>query len=347
MSVCAMTSDNVGSAISCVTDTLANTLVSKQSVLIDEGQGLALIFLAITLAWALLQFILTSDGAQTIAQVMNTAARYCFVLVLLTGWSSTVGDFFNTNMNAVARKLSGQDTSERALNAMFQAMKKMVMPDDPTGSAPSYEDLRECDSLGDSTAAAYCAMGSRPPGANANSTSSVSVWDVFFWFPKLLIKVVIKIFALVFLLAMMIFYSLAIMAAQVMFSIGMCIGPILVPGLIWKHTEFLFNGFLRFMLKASMVKLVAALLVAGVGGVVVAIESLAPLVDQGGIGFGNVDLLAAMVVCWVCAMGAYLMHKVESIASELTSGHGTSVSGAGLANSAQHLAHSAQQFTRR
>lgn len=304
-----LTANMIGDVVSCVQNTVSLELIKRQDYLIPEGQDLAAVLLLIAVSLALIDAVLSGDGASALAQVINSLMRYFLVVVLLAGWSSTVGDFFNANMNQVAQKVAGVDTVGSSMNLMFKALVAMAGPEETVGdncyTTPSGMD--------DAVPQVIC---DKPPGAKANP---LSVWDVIAYLPRILFQILLKLVATVFVVIMMIAYVMVIVMAQAMFSIGMCLGPILVPGLVWARTEFLFDGFLRFMLKASMTKIVAALMVATVAGVISVMSNMAKIIDTGGA-VGRIDLVAAIMVMVVAAVGAYLMFNVESIANALISG---------------------------
>jgi type IV secretory pathway VirB6-like protein len=104
------------------------------------------------------------------------------------------------------------------------------------------------------------------------------------------------------------------------------LGPILVPWLIWQRTEFLFDGWLRFMIVAAMTKLVAALMVSMVTGIITAVGALARVADVSPMALAKVDLAIAFAIAIVAAIGAFMMWQVQGIAQALVSG------GAGVAS---------------
>ena len=307
-----LTANMIGKVVSCVQSTVSQELIKRQDYLVAEGQDLAAVFLLIAMSLALIDAVLSGDGASAIADGIHALMRYFLVVVLLTGWSSTVGDFFNSNMNAVAQKVAGVDTVASSMDLMFKSLVSLagaeeIMGDNCYTTPPGVDDTIPkvvCD---------------KPPGVK---DSALSIWDVIAHLPRILFQMLIKSAAAFFVVLMMIVYVTGIVMAQAMFAIGMCLGPILVAGLVWKRTEFLFDGFLRFMLKASLTKIVAALMVATVTGVILIANNMAKLIDTGGA-VGRIDLVAAFMVMVVAAVGAYLMHNVESIAGALVSGSGS------------------------
>ena len=307
-----LTANMIGKVVSCVQSTVSQELIKRQDYLVAEGQDLAAVFLLIAISLALIDAVLSGDGASAIADGIHALMRYFLVVVLLTGWSSTVGDFFNSNMNAVAQKVAGVDTVASSMDLMFKSLVSLAGSEETLGdncyTTPS--------GIDDAIPQVIC---DKPPGAKANP---LSIWDVIAYLPRILFQMLFKAAAAFFVVLMMIVYVTVIVMAQAMFAIGMCLGPILVAGLVWKRTEFLFDGFLRFMLKASLTKIVAALMVATVTGVILIANNMAKLIDTGGA-VGRIDLVAAFMVMVVAAVGAYLMHNVESIAGALVSGSGS------------------------
>jgi hypothetical protein len=315
-----ISAETIGSVVTCIQSTVAQQLISRQEVLIPEGQDLAAAFLLITLSLIMLDALLSGDGAQAIGDAIHSLMRYFVVVVMLAGWSTTVGDFFNGNMNQIAQKLSGVDSVGTSVNLIFKAMVAMVAPEEAAAgedcvtTAPG-----EYDAV---PGQVYCF---NPPGVKGESPSFFSIFTIL---PKIIFKILIKALSFALLLVMLAVYVLIIVLAQAMFSIGMCVGPILVAGLVWKRAEFLFDGWLKFMLHAAMTKIVAALMIAAVTGVIVVLSNLSKLIEGGG-GLSRIDVIAAAMVAVVAAVGGFLMLQVQSISSALLSG-GSGVSPKGF-----------------
>jgi type IV secretory pathway VirB6-like protein len=302
-----------GDAFTCMYNAATGALSSRSTLLVDEGLDLAIVLLLITVTWAVLMWLLSSDGMTALQQVTKTFVRYSIVALMLTSWAAFTTSFFQTNINQIAQKVAGNSDVGTSSNLLFQAAAQLFKGEQEPKCAQSAPIQVE----------AGIDPGYQADPCGAKSAPSVS--DMLFFFPKIIMAMLLKLAAVICLALTLIAYVLAILMAQVMFGIGVALGPILVPWLVWERTEFLFDGWLRFMIAAAFTKIVAALMVAMTADIFVVIRSMANTVD-GASGYSTVDLVAAFMMAVVSALTAFMMWQVQGIAQSLVSG-GSGASG--------------------
>ncbi len=307
-----LNNSTLGETIACVQSSIISAISSRSETLIGEGQDLAGVLLLITVSVTVLMWILSGDGAEALTESIGHLMRYFVVVVLLTGWVGVVGSFFGGSVNSISARLSGVNSVQTAVDTIAKAAVRLFVAEE--------SDERQCreeSGVEPSTGIPYTnTVCDPPPGGKAEP---VSGWDVLVSLPKFLMALALKVVAAMMLALMLIAYVIAIVMAEMSFGIGMALGPILVPWMIWQRTEWLFDGWLRFMVSAAMTKIVAALMVATVAGVVNAARALANMVD-GPSALSRIDLLSAWMLAVVAAIGAYMMWQVQSLASALVSG---------------------------
>lgn len=296
-------------AFTCMYNAATGALSSRSTLLVDEGLDLAIVLLLITVTWAVLMWMLSSDGMTALQQVTKTFVRYSIVALMLTSWAAFTTSFFQTNINQIAQKVAGTSDVGASSNLLYQAAVQLFKG----------EQAPQCSQTAPIQVEAGIDPGYQADPCGAKSAPSVS--DMLFFFPKIIMAMLLKLAAVFCLALTLIAYVLAILMAQVMFGIGVALGPILVPWLVWERTEFLFDGWLRFMIAAAFTKIVAALMVAMTADIFVVVRSIANTVD-GASGYSTVDLVAAFMMAVVSALAAFMMWQVQGIAQSLVSGGG-------------------------
>lgn len=107
--------------------------------------------------------------------------------------------------------------------------------------------------------------------------------------------------------------------AEVSVALAIALGPLLYSWGVWKPTEFLFTGWLKFLVTAAFQKLVVVMVVALTGGVVQSVAAnLAPDLRN-----STVDFQAYAGILMIALLNAMLIVKAPSIAAGLISGNGS------------------------
>jgi type IV secretion system protein TrbL len=145
-------------------------------------------------------------------------------------------------------------------------------------------------------------------------------------FGDFLIAVMFRVIAALALIVTFVFYECVMLLSIIYVDIGLIVGPLLVPFLIWKPTIFLFDGWLKLMIQGGMYKIVASIILVYVGAMFE--------------GFNKVDLTAlketefasapqvgiALGVMLVAGAGLYLMMQVQSIVGTIVGSGGIDMS---------------------
>lgn len=111
-------------------------------------------------------------------------------------------------------------------------------------------------------------------------------------------------------------YGFVIASSLVLVQIGLVCAPILVPWLLWDATAFLFNSWLRFMIVAGLVRLVAALNLSMTWALLDGVKKLANTAGSTAAFDFSAYLAALLLTLLMC----FLMLQTFSIASGLVSG---------------------------
>lgn len=111
-------------------------------------------------------------------------------------------------------------------------------------------------------------------------------------------------------------YCFVIASSLVLTQIGLTVAPLFVPWLLWDATAFLFNSWLRFMVTAGVVKLVAALNLGMTWGLLEGVKKLANSASS----TAAFDYFAYFTALFLTLLMGFLMLQTYSIASGLVSG---------------------------
>lgn len=158
-------------------------------------------------------------------------------------------------------------------------------------------------------------------GFDVSSILQVVITSVLVLFAKLIAAILVTIAILL--------YVANIVLAHGSIMLAVALGPLMVPFLISPATNFLFDGWLRFLISSGMVKIVGTFMIAFtdklMSQLVALSEKMAPI-------SGDVDIFAQtpVVIIFCCALillaglCAYFMLQVPSLANGMVRGVGGS-----------------------
>lgn len=332
--------------VNCITDSIPT------SVFTTYGQTLLGFLLIINIAFMGVRLAIEgSDINELFGNLLSAFMLYGFASFLMT--SSNL-DKINTGFDnmaslalATVNGSSSNDTVvQNVMNSMGAAVVLMW-----TGK-PEGTDSNIADSDPSSTKSAITVPSSTTTsGESANTTEQTWIGKVAStastisnmipgvalvqWLQTQLIKLIV---CLMMLLSAIVFCSVWLYA-QVAFKIGICIAPAFVPWLLLKKTEFLFDGWTKFMLSAGVTKLLGGVIVASLFNTVAIANSIANRTSSNLDEFNTWVVLAIMY-----AVLAYVMGMIPGMARTLTGGSSSSsvpwqskLSAAGVSSSISNM----------
>jgi type IV secretion system protein TrbL len=166
----------------------------------------------------------------------------------------------------------------------------------------------------------------------AGAIASVPVW-VYATIMKLVTSFIIVI-------AMCIYMATAIMA-MVSIKLVIALAPVMVPFLIFKPTAWLFDSWLKFLLGASMMKLVGAFMLSLTSGMMESMRVVAQKIDadaaSGTYDTFTGDIVLFATILLMAVLAGLLMAQVPSISSGLLAGSAGGAGFSGLKGVSQTL----------
>lgn len=300
-------------------DTTVSLMSSKAGVLVGEGQDLALVLYLISITWLVLMWMLSGDGTQAMVESVTLTMKFSIVFsIMLLGWTSTVGGFFQNNTKEISMKVSGGSNVGDGVSNIVSASKRLFVSDRQS-MAVNCSSVPTADANGNATGSTEVVCDH----VAANGGASVGLVDILVNFPAILFTWLLRLVALGFMI-MLLFAFLAVnFLAEVSFGASMTFGPILVPWILLSRTEFLFDGWLRFTIIACFIKMVSAWMLSIVLVIINGVKQVAEqVVGTSGTDLIAADEMAAFFVCVFAALAAFLMWQAPSFAAGLVSGSG-------------------------
>lgn len=295
---------------------VVRSLSTSATILVPDGQDLAITLLFITLSWQLVTWMLTGDGPQTLFESVKAIARYSIVILLLTGWISVVGGYFQGAANDIGKRLTGDTTISASVNILVRTAAGLFATTDAANMA---------DCVSPSSAMDPAATGvntqeeCKTPPSNSKQPGT---WDLLNAFPMILFTWLFRLLTVVLLVMLGSVFLVIIFMADITFGVGMIVGPILVPWLVWEKTTFLFDGWLKFMIVATLQKIVAAIVIMVIAILIRTLGSLSQTMNTTGIDALAVNEFTALLMMCVAALGIVICWQTPKLAEALISGGG-------------------------
>lgn len=148
------------------------------------------------------------------------------------------------------------------------------------------------------------------------TAAETGLWDAVTSAPATLATLLFKVFAALFIVVASLLYAGQYLVTQFMIYIGGILAPIFVPWLLFKPTQFLFEGWLKFMIVAGLQKVIGATMLMASAGIIEKANNLA--VQAGSEAAPSFYIYA--VVMLVMGIMAYLMSQATGTAQALMSG---------------------------
>jgi len=301
--------------------TVLNDAVSTSGLGDMSTYGVWLIgaLFVIHVSWTGIKNLLEGEGANgALASIINAVFIAGMATAIIGGatigggaadGSKSLGQQLITGFDVLASKIAHVDTSkpgdlaEQVLGkAMITSAKMFVgKTDDAQATAPS---------------------GQEESAFSGIAKAASELWDKVSFGTILasLVNLIFKFFmAMMLLLAALVFVAQFIFT-QIMINIGLLLMPVMVPWVLLDSSKFIFDGWLHFMIKAGMTKVVGAIIYA------ISIKAVNSAMDLSEQGFqANEPLVMFMAYAasfLLVGLMAFLMLQATGIAEGLISGRG-------------------------
>jgi hypothetical protein len=245
------------------------------------------------MTWAGIKMMATGRGvAELIGEWVPIWVSFGVVYLLI---NKDAAALIQSTMDSVSAALGGpqnlNDALSRGADPMFKAMVSVV--ELPRTSEFSWTDW------------------------SGNAAAIVS----------LLYGMAARIVALFFLLIATVVMMAHVVMSQVSVALALAMAPLMVPFLMFRPLSFIFDGWLRFLLTACMLKITASFILMMVGGLLANLTTTAAAIAQEMQGAAAADkfatdlLMFGMLILFAL-MAALLMAQAPGMAHGLLSGSG-------------------------
>lgn len=131
---------------------------------------------------------------------------------------------------------------------------------------------------------------------------------------------IFKIFAIGFITVAAAIFTAMYAVSQVLIGIALALGPVFVPWLLLDATNFVFWGWIKFLIVAALYKVVG-LVVLSYGAAMMTWLTQATVAASLVGDEASVNVIASLVVVLLSFVLAFLMFQIPTIANGLMSGH--------------------------
>lgn len=297
--------------INTVVQSVASAGASMAGNLIATGTALAGGLAAVMLGWHVVLWLLESPVEEVFGGLVRLVMKGAIVSWILLGYVNTlaglnVKQMFSEGMNGITARMIGDAAASDTMSVGVSILARSIVTvkngifsakDDPAASTAT-------------------------PAASGDQTSGL---DFFKYLSplnllKLLLKLLLGLIVILTLVLTLGVYVLVNMLGDILVFIGLGIGPILIPWLLWDAAAFLFDGWLRFMISAGLIKVVSAAMLKLTEGVLAGLTEATKTVGESLLTDAGIDVLASVLMVLFAVFVGVLMWLVPQIANGLVRG---------------------------
>lgn len=297
--------------INTVVQSIANAGASMASNLIATGTALAGALAAVMLGWHIVLWLLESPVEEIFGGLVRLVLKGAIVTWILLGYVNTlaglnVKQMFTDGINGITARMIGDAAASDTMSVGVSILARSIVTvkngifsakDDPAASSAT-------------------------PAATGDQASGLDFYK--YLSPLNLLKLLLKLFLgliVILILGLTLgIYVLVNMLGDILVFIGLAIGPILIPWLLWEAAAFLFDGWLRFMIAAGLIKVVSAAMLKLTQGVLDGLTEATRTVGESMLTDAGIDILASVIMVLFAVFVGVLMWLVPTIANGLVSG---------------------------
>lgn len=272
----------------------------------------------IHLSWTGIKNLLEGESANgALASIINAVILAGMATAIIggstigstSGGGGGLGQQLIAGFDGLASKIAHVDTSkpgdlaEQVLGkAMITSAKMFVgKTDDGQATAPS---------------------GQEESAFSGFAKAASELWDKvsFGTIMASLVNLIFKFFMAMMLLLSALVFVAQFIFTQIMINIGLLLMPVMVPWILLESSKFIFDGWLHFMIKAGMTKVVGAIIYA------ISIKAVNTAMDLSEQGFQAQEplmmFMAYAASFLLVGLMAFLMLQATGVAEGLISGRG-------------------------
>lgn len=308
---------------------------SFSTIFIGEGADLAKALFFITLAWLLFKLVISDTHPMVRGEVLAHFTKAVVVFVMLTNW---VAPQTVASLGAFGNIISPVSVKSLFVDS-FDALQA------PIFAKAGMDKGTVVKAIGATWATFWQASDKRGEIRDAARAKAKGL-SVFAWLTDsvsltmdaIADKVITFVVSLVvagLAIILMVIYLFVIYFGDILAIFGMVLGPLMIPCLLFKKVDIIFDNWLKFIIQAGFYKLVAALTAVLTLGTISTIQTQvnamyekATLNDgtaAGAVGnqvlFTGGFILSLVMTLLYMGFGIFLMLKVSEVTTSLMSGN--------------------------
>lgn len=280
---------------------------SMYGTFLDEGIGMASVFVGIMIAWYLMQY--SAADIQIKADLFKYVMVAMMTMYMLNNWAGStqslmVGTFDTLRDQVVSQGVGGGGT-------------QMTLA---KGVGTAYANIRDAMLARQKARDAYLASLS-----NVFDRVAAGVMDLPDIAMAYFMGLVVGFLAFILILG----FFAVVFLGDLMVIIGMTLGPLMVPGLVFPPLNHLWQSWLKFMISAGFYKIIAGIIVVLTLKTVNVIQSTAAAIYNENQAASNtplasypLDVIMYWTIILYMLLGIWMMRKSMDLTKMLMSGAG-------------------------
>lgn len=297
-------------------------------VLNNEGLYLAAFCLSATVVWYVLVWLLDQNTTNLQVNTLSVFMFWGIATVVINSMNGNVRDIFVTASEEVIAKITGTGINPSdVIRTSLKTVNMIATGDRMNATKPDY-----CNAPAPTTTAKPPRY-TNPRGAatvdisrntKCKEATELGFTDVIANLPVILITFACQILAIIAVMLMALIYILILLFVKILFSVGLTFGSLLVGLSVLPFMRWLFDGWLKFMMTASLTAMIAAYITALEQKAI--LPRLKEMNQAGRAGETIADVLVQNEIYMIGMailgfLGAFVLLQVPAIASGLLSGN--------------------------
>ncbi|CUT17421.1 MULTISPECIES: type IV secretion system protein [Candidatus Ichthyocystis] len=249
-----------GQIIQNICETIMHSSQQLNGVFLNEGKDLTWTLFGITIGYQLWAMVI-GDNQQFLVEMLKNILIASIIFFILTNWDSFIAHFFFNNINLLAKKISPTE-QDSTLNIFFDLLNS----------------INERSFLSD--------IALTPEKIVAATLGN---------FAAVILKTATELAIILTMAA----YVIVLYMGGVLLSVSLMLGPILFPWLLIKPCQFIFQGWLKFTISASLYQIVGSSMSYICRASIKHLDQLHKTLIPGYISPDQTILILIMIICFI------------------------------------------------
>lgn len=307
-------------------------------IFIADGAILALTLFGISLTLAIFVYLLEPASPTNYSNIAMLILKVTLVMVMLGAWSS--GGREGAVPDWLPKNTLGGETVESSLVKPFDELANGVFSKYNSWTGGSGGKSAVFNALSGSWRDLWSANAERGKIRDAvrSQIDNPLTW-IKTWIEGIgdsIVTLIVSVFVFLAIAVLMVSYVFVLYFGDVIAIVGMILGPLMIPGLLFKPLDFLFTNWLKLMISAGFYKIIAAVVAMLT---LVSVSHVQAIANKMYLKFSNVNvsmgesvingtalsagfILSMVMTVLFLLFGIFLMWKVSHLTQYVMSGQG-------------------------